>query len=116
MADFKQAITDTIHALGTGIWKDRDGRLIDRITSRHQLKSDALRAKLQAVERALSRLRAKYDEMVKTGVLRRCACNDPNCPIYFFHHDHAPHELEHLRDKVLTAFRDAYPAFKAPHW
>ena len=42
LGDFKQAITDTIQALGTGIWKARDGHVIDRIPSRHQLKSDAL--------------------------------------------------------------------------
>jgi hypothetical protein len=59
------------HRSGPGPWKARDGHLIDRIPSRHQLKSDALRAKLQVVEMALSRLRAKYDDMIKTGVLRR---------------------------------------------
>ena len=31
LGDFKQAITDTIQALGTGFWKARDGHLIDRI-------------------------------------------------------------------------------------
>ena len=82
LGDFKQAITDTIQALGTGIWKARDGHVIDRIPSRHQLKSEALRTKIQAVEMALSRLRAKYDEMTRTGVLRHCQCNDPNCPTF----------------------------------
>lgn len=38
LGDFKQAITDTIQALGTGLWKARDGHLIDRIQSRHQLR------------------------------------------------------------------------------
>jgi hypothetical protein len=31
LGDFKQAMTDTIQALGTGIWKTRDGHVIDRI-------------------------------------------------------------------------------------
>lgn len=53
MGDFKQAITDTIQALGTGIWKARDGHIIDRIPSRHQVKNAVLRTKLQAVEMAL---------------------------------------------------------------
>ena len=69
LGDFKQAITDTIQALGTGIWKARDGHLIDRIPVRHQLKSDSLCAKIQTVEKALSHLRAKYDEMIRSGVL-----------------------------------------------
>jgi hypothetical protein len=38
LSDFKQAITDTIQALGTGVWKDRDGRLLARIPSRQQLR------------------------------------------------------------------------------
>jgi hypothetical protein len=116
LGDFKQAITDTIQALGSGIWKARDGHLIDRIPSRHQLRSDTLRAKIQGVEKALSRLRAKYDEMARSGVLRHCQCNDPNCPIYFFNPQDAAQELEHFRRDVLTAFRDAYPAFKPPSW
>jgi hypothetical protein len=114
--DFKQAITDTIQALGTGIWKARDGRLIDRIPSRHRLKSETLRTKIQGLEKALSRLRAKYDEMTRSGVLRHCQCNDPNCPTYFFNPPDAAQELEHFRSDVLTAFRDAYPAFKPPSW
>ena len=116
MGDFKQAITDTIQALGTGIWKARDGHLIDRIPSRHQLKSDALRAKLQAVEMALSRLRAKYEDMIKTGTLRRCGCSDPNCSVFFFNPHEAAHELERLRHQVLMAFHDAYPAFLPQSW
>lgn len=116
MGDFKQAITDTIQALGTGIWKARDGYVIDRIPSRHQLKSAALRSKLQAVELALSRLRAKYDDMIKTGVLRPCGCNNPSCSVYFFNPYHAAHELERLRHEVLRAFQDAYPAFRPQPW
>jgi hypothetical protein len=116
LGDFKQAITDTIQALGTGIWKARDGRLIDRISSRHQLKSDTLRTKMQAVETALSRLRAKFDEMMKSGILARCQCNDPQCPVYFFKSPEAVHELERFRKDALAAFQDAYPAFRSSLW
>lgn len=116
LGDFKQAITDTIQALGTGIWKARDGHLIDRIPSRHELKSDILRIKIQAVEKALSRLRAKYDKMTRSGILRHCQCDNPNCPVYFFKPPEAAHELEGLRRDALTIFRDAYPAFKPPSW
>jgi hypothetical protein len=116
LEDFKQAITDTIQALGTGIWKSRDGRVIDRIPSRHQLKSDTLRTKIQAVEKALTRLRAKYDEMIKSGVLRRCGCNNPSCSVYFFNPYDSAHELERLRHEVLMAFCEAYPAFRPPAW
>jgi hypothetical protein len=116
LGDFKQAITDTIQALGTGIWKARDGHLIDRIPSRHQLKSDTLRAKIQGVEKALSRLRAKYDEMTRSGALHHCQCNAPNCSTFFFNPPHAADELERLRHEVLMAFREAYPSFRPPSW
>lgn len=116
MGDFKQAITDTIQALGTGIWKARDGHVIDRIPSRHQLKSNVLQTKLQAVEMALSRLRAKYDEMIKSGVLRPCGCDNPSCSTFFFNPYHAAHELERLRHEALMAFRDVYPAFRPQAW
>jgi hypothetical protein len=78
LGDFKQAITDTIQALGTGIWKARDGHLIGRIPSRHDLKSDTLRTKIQAVEKTLSRLRAKYAEMTRSGILKHCQCDNPD--------------------------------------
>jgi hypothetical protein len=116
LGDFKQAITDTIQALGTGIWKARDGHLIDRIPSRHQLKSDTLRTKVQAVEKALSRLRAKFDELTRSGVVRRCECHDPACQVYFMPRE-AARELEQLRSDALRLFRSAHPAFrKASGW
>jgi hypothetical protein len=116
LGDFKQAITDTIQALGTGIYKARDGRLIDRIPSRHQLKSDNLRTKIQAVEKSLSKLRAKYDDLVRSGALNHCQCHDPNCPTYFFQSPVAAQELEQIRSEVLATFHKAYPAFRQPSW
>lgn len=110
LADFKQAITDTIQALGTGIWKSRDGHVIGRIPSRHQLADAGLRRKVQAVEQALARLRAEFDDQLKAGVIRHCGCTVPDCPTYFMP-SHIAHDLGRLRDQVLHAFRDAYPAF-----
>lgn len=116
LGDFKQAITDTIQALGTGIWKARDGNVIGRIPSRHQLTSADLRTKAQAVEMALSRLRARYDEMTKMDILRHCQCSDPNCPTFFFQPYDAAHELQRLRDEVLDAFCRAYAHFRPQSW
>ena len=116
LGDFKQAITDTIQALGTGIWKARDGHLIDRIPSRHQLKSDVLRTKIQAVEKSLSRLRARYDEMTRSGILSQCSCGDPHCSSYNFKSPEAAQELDRLRRDALASFRAAYPAFQPRLW
>jgi hypothetical protein len=77
LQDFKQAITDTIQVLGTGIRKTHDGDFIEQLPSRHDLKDEALRQKLQFVEVALARLRARLDEMLRSGIVQLCKCNDP---------------------------------------
>lgn len=110
LPDFKQAITDTIQALGTGIWKARDGHVIGRIPSRHQLRGADLGKQLQVVEMALARLRAKFDELIEAGVIRPCGCTQPDCPTYFMPPE-AAHDLDRLRNDVLRQFRTAYPAF-----
>jgi len=115
LGDFKQAITDTIQALGTGIWKARDGQTIARIPSRQQLKDEALRRKLQAVEKALAKLRARFDELVRTDVVRHCECNNPTCPVYFMPSE-AAGELEHLRREALRLFRSSHGKFEEPTW
>jgi hypothetical protein len=113
LPDFKQAITDTIQALGTGIWKARDGQVIARIPSRHQIKDPALHKKIQSVEKALAKLRAKFDELTKSGVVKRCGCGQADCPVYFMPPE-AAHELEQLRRDVLRLFRSAHQAFEEP--
>lgn len=115
LGDFKQAITDTIQALGTGIWKTRDGHVIGRIPSRQQLKDESLRKKVQSVEKALAKLRARFDELVRSGIVRHCGCNDPGCPVYFMPQD-ATNELEHLRRDALRLFRDTNHGFEEPVW
>lgn len=75
-----------------------------------------LSKQIQAVEMALSRLRPKYEEMTRSGALRHCQCNDPNCPTFFFDPPHSAHELERLRHEVLITFREAYPSFRPPSW
>jgi len=110
---FKQAITDTIQALGTGIVNTRDGQAVARIPSRHRLTDEALRKKLQSVEYALAQLRAKFDELTDAQVIRHCECNVPDCPVYFMSSEAAT-TLERCRRIALDLFRDAYPAFEEP--
>jgi hypothetical protein len=113
LPDFKQAITDTIQALGTGIWKARDGNVIARIPSRHQVKDPILHKKIQSVEKALAKLRAKFDELTKSGVVKRCGCGQADCSVYSMPPEVA-HDLEQLRRDVLTLFRSAHPTFEEP--
>ncbi len=115
LGDFKQAITDTIQALGTGIWKSRDGNVIGKIHSRQQLKDDSLRRKVRAVEMALAKLRARFDELVRSGIVKHCSCSDPRCPVYFMPAE-AAHDLERLRRDALNLFRGAHRDFEEPVW
>jgi hypothetical protein len=77
------------------------------------LQDEALRKKVQVVEKALARLRAKFDELTRSGIIRHCGCGKPDCPIYFMPME-AAHELEKLRMEALRLFRGAHPAFEAP--
>ena len=107
---FKKAITDTIEALNTGIHRLRDGTEIRRIPSRHSIRSAEIKRELSQIERMLGELRAKYDEGVKTGDIRPCGCDVPDCPVFFVSHRVAL-EMDHLREEILEAFRRLYPDF-----
>jgi hypothetical protein len=113
LGDFKQAITDTIQALGTGICQTRNGQLITRVPSRQQLRDETQRKQIQAVEKALAKLRARFDELTQSSIIRHCGCDKPDCPVYFMEQEPAQ-ELERLRSDALRLFRSAHPAFEAP--
>jgi hypothetical protein len=116
---FKKAITDTIEALNTGIHRLRDGTEIHRIPSRHSIRSPETKRKLSQIERMLGELRAKYDKSVKTGDIRPCGCNVPDCPVFFVS-PRVAREMDHLREEILEAFRGLYPEFDVRlgwrHW
>jgi hypothetical protein len=116
---FKKAITDTIEALNTGIHRLRDGTVIRRIPSRRAIKSEKIKRALSQIERMLGELRAKYDKSIKDGEIRPCGCNSPDCPVFFVS-PRTARELDRLREEVLEAFRNLYPAFDVrlgwSHW
>lgn len=116
LPDFKKALTDTVQALGTGIWNTRDGHTIGRLPSRHDLVDQTLRDKLQEVEHAIARLRTEFDRGVADGRIRPCNCGKPDCPVFFIDHE-SSHKLEELRWIVLRLFQEAYPNFvPRPAW
>lgn len=107
---FKKAITDTIEALNTGIHRLRDGTEIRRIPSRHSVSSPEIKAGLRSVELLLCQLRAKYDEYLKTGELRPCGCENPDCPVFSITSE-GSRELDRLRKRILSAMKKLYPPF-----
>jgi len=110
---FKQAITDTIQVLNTGVWQTRDGKEIGRLPSRHEMSDSAVKAKLHDVERSLVKLRTTFDNMVREGEIRPCGCDQPDCPVFHVS-ARAGQELTELRREVLRRFSEAYPAFQMP--
>ena len=108
---FKQAITDSIKAIGTGVWQTRDGKELGRLRSRHEFKDVGIRKGLADTERALAALRARFDDLVRAGRIKHCGCNVADCPVYFVDHG-ATRELEESRMTVLQAFKRVYPRFE----
>jgi hypothetical protein len=113
LPDFKQAITDTIEAINTGIRRLRDGTEIDRGPSRHRLKSPEIKSKLGAVVGKLVELRAAYDQLIQTGRIRLCGCGKADCPTHMID-DEAAIVMDDLRAEIFVAFRDIWPGFEPP--
>jgi len=107
---FKKAITDTIEAMNTGVCRLRDGTEIRRIPSRHAVQSAEAKKMLSQIERMLGELRARYDEGIKTGDIRPCGCNVPDCPVFFVS-PRAASEMDRLREEILETFHRLHPAF-----
>ena len=108
---FKKAITDTIEALNTGVHRLRDGTEIRRIPSRHQVESEPTKESLAQIECALCALRGQYDQFLRTGEIRPCGCDVPDCPVFTIS-THAAREMDRLRMHILDAFRAIYAPFR----
>lgn len=106
--DFKKAITDTIEALNTGVRRLRDGTEIGRIPRRSELRDPATRAALARVVDGLVALRTEYDSLLRSGELRPCGCDVPDCPIFFVSH-RAAFAMDRLRSQVLDEFASVAP-------
>lgn len=113
LPDFKQAITDTIEAVNTGIRRLRDGTEIDRGPSRHHLKDPEIRTKLGAVVGKLIELRATYEGLIRTGEIRLCGCGKAGCPVHMIDYKAAT-IMDALRTDILIAIRDVYPGLAVP--
>jgi len=109
---FKQAITDTIQAINTGIWQTREGKVIEHLPSRHDIKDPTKRESLAHIERLLVQLRTDYEELVKTSEIREDGCDRSTCSIYILSPS-AVSRMNSLRAELLSEFQSAYPQFRA---
>lgn len=109
---FRRAIEDTIGALNTGVWRDREGALISRIPSRHQLPIQEVREALAMCVKQLRGLRTAFDNGLRTEEIKPCGCEDKNCPTYFMNREVAT-RLTQLRADALESAERAIDTLRA---
>jgi hypothetical protein len=107
---FRKAINDTIQVLQTGVWQTRENIVIRRLPMLSDITDGVARSALNDTLKKLVSLRGVFDSLVRSGAIEHCQCTDPDCPVYMMKDD-ACQELTHARERVLSAFRHAYPAF-----
>lgn len=104
---FLTAIEDTISALNTGIWRDREGAEIRRIPSVHHLKSASVRAGVPNTIRNVDGLRRLFVGYLRSGDVRPCGCGHADCPVFMLS-ERAATDLDQARREILNTFRAVY--------
>lgn len=97
---FRQAISDTIAALNTGIWRDRESAIIRRIPSRHAFPRVEVQNILAKCVVALNALRVTFDEGLRKTRIRPCSCGKLDCPTFMIDPEYCE-QLETDRSAVL---------------
>jgi hypothetical protein len=107
---FQQAIEDTIAALNTGVWRTREGSEIRRIPSLHHLRDPHAKAEVVRAVQLVDSLRRQFVSGLRDGKIKHCACGQADCPVFYFQPGVAT-GLDHIRTRVLDAFRSAHAPF-----
>jgi hypothetical protein len=103
---FRRAIADTIGALNTGVWRDREGATISRIPPRHSFSNTRAKNALSRSVEALGVLRITFDEGLREHAIRPCGCGQPDCPTFMIDPRYCE-RLEIDRRRVLLFANEA---------
>jgi len=103
---FRQAIGDTINALNTGIWRDREGAVIARVPARHSFTQSSVKMAFAECVTALNALRMSFDEGIRSKGILPCACGKSDCPVFMID-DAYCERLESERELVLAHLSEA---------
>ena len=109
--DFKKAITDTIEVLNTGLHRLRDGTLISKIPSRHDIQDTHTKDVLTNITGRLAKLRTTFDSLLASGDIKPCGCGKAECHI-FFSNAKASAAMDRARSEILAMYQTIYPEFK----
>jgi hypothetical protein len=108
--DFEKAITDTIEVLNTGLHRLRDGTLVRKIPSRHQVNDKDLKSGLAIITQLVIDLRTKFNELKKDKEIKPCGCGQPDCPVWMLS-DKACREMDKIRSQIFQKFKLLLPGF-----
>src|SRR5258708_31935037 len=108
--DFEKAITDTVEVLNTGIHRLRDGTLIRRIPSRHNLKAQFLKKELASITQLVIQLRETFNRLKKENEIRPCGCDNNDCSIWMLS-DKACGEMDNIRQQIFRVLKAIRPSF-----
>jgi hypothetical protein len=105
---FKQAIGDTINALNTGIWRDREQAIVARVPSIGSFSGNEVANSLVACVENLNKLRIAFDDGLRKKTIVPCGCTVPDCPTFMM----TPAMSKKLQSQRSKAMRDFAKALK----
>lgn len=108
---FRRAISDTIEAINTGIYRNREGVVVRRIPAKNDFTSNQVRGSLDSVVRDLNRLRVLFDDGIRKGRIEQCGCGEPDCPTFLVHPE-AAQDLDEVRGRILRTAQELIPGLK----
>ena len=108
----RQALGDTIGALNTGIWRDREGAVISRVPSIASLSDTQAVDNFESCVASLNKLRVVFDQGIRTKGISPCGCADPDCPVFMVDDRHRA-LLEAERGQAMSHAERALAALRA---
>lgn len=109
---FKKAIGDTINALNTGIWRDREQAIVARVPSIGSFSGNEVAESLTACVETLNKLRIAFDDGLRHNTIAPCDCNVPDCPTFMMTPAMAK-KLQTQRSKAMRHFAKALKLLRA---
>ncbi|HOV27751.1 MAG TPA: SMEK domain-containing protein [Pseudobacteroides sp.] len=111
LPDFRKAITDTIEVINTGVYRLRDGTIIEKLAPRFLLKNVESKMVLNEIVNKLIDLRYLYDKFLNEGEIKPCGCNEPDCGVHFFSAKVCG-IMDEKRREILRLYKSVLPSFK----
>lgn len=111
LPNFEKALEDTIILLNTGVLRLRDGTLLGKYPSRHQVKDENLKSNLQDLTNLVVHLRDTYLRLKSSNEIRDCGCSDANCSTIIVT-DNAADQIDDIRSDIFKLIAKLDPSTK----